>query len=120
MKGTDAMNRVLVPSLLILAIFTPRAAAQDGEEEKRKAHWQDYLEHTEYRFEERRACVFTSLLEYHDGDCQFHIIRDPVKWFQLTFKFTRGDREILTLLGHKGSIFQVESNVFYFALFCSS
>jgi len=107
---------VAVGIVALVAASLSRAADPPGQLAAKKEAWQKALEDMTFRFSESDAGVLYSLSQY-SGDCKLHMIYDPKERGQLTFKFERDGKEVLTLPGHTGSVFRTVKNLLYFAHF---
>ncbi len=111
------MNRIFIAVVVLMSGMASSAAVAGADRfAERSEWWQKYLERTEFRFIESDAGVLYSLSQF-GGNCKIHMIYDPVKWSVLTFKFERDGKELLTIEGHKQSVFRTDHNILYFAHF---
>jgi hypothetical protein len=85
-------------------------------QEAKTPSWQEILEKQPFSFRESEASVLFSLSQF-GAACQVHMVFDPAKHGQLTFKFVKADKEVLSLTGHNASVFRVDNNILYFAHF---
>jgi hypothetical protein len=110
----------LVLLIAIGATLTAVAgAAQSDRLKVRGEAWQKILERDAIQFSESDASVLFSLSQF-GGNCQIHMIYDPARRSQITFKFVKDGKELLEIVGHKNSVFRTEKNVLYFAHFGTS
>jgi hypothetical protein len=105
-------------SLLIGGVFVLVAPlptfGQNSLEQRREAH-QKFLDGLPaFQFDDAEANILSSLTHY-DGNCQFHLIYDPMKSGCLTFKFVRAGKEILVLKGDFNAVFRTEKNILFLA-----
>jgi hypothetical protein len=91
--------------------------ADDDRIKARGEAWQERLGRERFKFDESEASMVASLSRFR-ANCQIHMIYDPEQWTDITFKFVRDGREVLTIeRGHVSSVFFAERDVLYFAHF---
>jgi hypothetical protein len=69
-----------------------------------------------FQFVESQANLLFALSQY-TGDCQIQMTFDPAKRYRITITFLRDGKKVLTLVGHRGSVFRATGNILYFAHF---
>jgi hypothetical protein len=84
----------------------------------RKEFWQGQL-NREFRFSDDEASMMYSLSQYRGGP-KLHMVFDPAKWWEITYRFVREDKGLFEFQGHRGSVFRSSGNVLYFAHFSPS
>ncbi|HEX8340484.1 MAG TPA: hypothetical protein VF624_06205 [Tepidisphaeraceae bacterium] len=113
------IRRVLLLSIAMAATLAAVAAAEPDRLTVRGEAWQKVLERGAFQFSEANADVLYALSQF-GGKCQIHMVYDPAKWHQITFKFVKDGKEFIEIVGHKNSVFRTDKNVLYFAHFGTS
>ncbi len=91
-------------------------AAEPESLEARKEYWQECLDG--WSLVKQQASVMAadpwqSLLHFQ-ADCTVHIIYDPEHRSAMTFKFLKGDKEVLSIDGNTKSVFGARNNLLFY------
>ena len=115
------MIRQLTHAAMALTL-TLTAAAGGAEPDRLRVRgdaWQRALDGGgRFRFDPERATALHALPHFR-AKAQVHLVYDPAKPHDITFKFVRDGAETLSIKGHTGSAFCAAGNVLYFAHFRS-
>jgi hypothetical protein len=111
------MRRLVYLFALLFAAFRVPAASFAFDEQI--ARWQESVEKAAWSFHERDADILSAVSQY-GGDCDIHLIFERKRPSTIQLRLVRDGKQVLTLSGHRHSVFVTGNNVLYFAHFLPS